>query len=393
MMDQQTLPLSGIKVIDFTQVMLGPCATQTLGDFGAEVIKVERKGSGDLSRWAVEKRGNSDNPVFCSLNRNKRSIALDMRGDAGKALARDLIRDADVVVSNFRPGVMERLGLGYEDLSKDNPGLIWAFGSGFGSSGPYQHKGGQDVLAQAMSGVMARKADPDHPLAIYPTTLCDYSAGMHLVQGVLLALLAREKTGKGQKVEVSLYDSILAMQMQEASMEMAEGIELNWAAMPLSGVFETTDGAVVMVGAFKENPLRDICTALEIEDLSGKYPTLEVQRVHRRLLQATFRERFASNTTTHWIERLEGQDLLCSPVKTLTEALEDPQTHHNGMILEYANGGEPMRQIGQPVHLSDAEVAIRVPPPLLGEQTDQILREIGLDDARISSLRQDGVVA
>ena len=229
-MDQQTLPLSGIKVIDFTQVMLGPCATQTLGDFGAEVIKVERKGAGDLSRWAVEKRGNSDNPVFCSLNRNKRSIALDMRGDAGKALARDLIRDADVVVSNFRPGVMERLGLGYEDLSKDNPGLIWAFGSGFGSSGPYQHKGGQDVLAQAMSGVMARKADPDHPLAIYPTTLCDYSAGMHLVQGVLLALLAREKTGRGQKVEVSLYDSILAMQMQEAAMEMAEGIELNWAS-------------------------------------------------------------------------------------------------------------------------------------------------------------------
>ena len=184
-----------------------------------------------------------------------------------------------MVVSNFRLGVMERMGFGYEDLRRINPGIIYAVGTGFGLEGPYVHKGGQDVLAQAMSGAMHRRADPETPLSVYPTALADYAAGMHLVQGILLALLQREKTGEGQQVAVSLYSSMLAMQMQEAAVWMMRGRELNWAAMPLSGVFETTDGAVVMVGAFKVNPLLDICRALDIEDLSAdaRYATLERQ--------------------------------------------------------------------------------------------------------------------
>ena len=210
-MDTQ-LPLDGIKVIDLTQVMLGPCATQMLADFGADVIKIEKPGSGDLSRWSVETDpAKGDNPVFCSLNRNKRSIAVDLRSAEGQAIVHDLVRGADVIVNNFRAGVMERLNLGYETLAALNPRLVYGFGSGFGASGPYAHKGGQDVLAQAMSGVMARKADPGHPLTVYATALCDYSAGMHLVQGILAALLGREKTGRGQMVEVSLYDSRLSL--------------------------------------------------------------------------------------------------------------------------------------------------------------------------------------
>ncbi|MCB1972920.1 MAG: CoA transferase, partial [Geminicoccaceae bacterium] len=167
-----------------------------------------------------------------------------------------------------------RLGFGYETLSEINPRIICASGTGFGETGPYAHKGGQDVLAQAMSGVMDKTADPSIPRSIYPTTLCDYSAGMHLVQGVLAALLAREKTGRGQKVSVSLYDSMIAMQMQEAAKWTKHREVLNWAAMPLTGVFDTTNGALVMVGAFKANPLRDISTALGIEDLSKDYPDL-----------------------------------------------------------------------------------------------------------------------
>ena len=389
------LPLDGIKVIDLTQVMLGPCATQMLADFGADVIKVEKLGTGDLSRWSVETDpAKGDNPVFCSLNRNKRSIALDLRTEAGRAIVHDLVRDADVIVNNFRPGVMERLSLGYEALHELNPRLIFAFGSGFGASGPYAHKGGQDVLAQAMSGVMARKSDPGHPLAVYATALCDYSAGMHLVQGILVALIGRGKTGVGQKVEVSLYDSMIAMQMQEAAMRLMEDRDLNWAAMPLSGVFETTDGAIVLVGAFKPNPLQDICTALGIADLSPKYPVLEVQRANRDTLQAIFRESFATNTTAHWIERLEAQDLLCAPVKSLTEALADPQTTHNGMIAEVPyNGAGSIKLVGSPVHLSAAPFAIRVPPPRLGEHGEAVLRELGYDQARIAALKTDGVVA
>ena len=167
-----------------------------------------------------------------------------------------------------------------------------------------------------MSGAMHRRADDALPLSIYPTALADYSAGMHLVQGILLALLQREKTGEGQQVAVSLYNSMLAMQMQEAAMRMMRGRELNWAAMPLSGVFETTDGAIVMVGAFKENPLRDICQALGIDDLSGdaRYATLEQQQAHRPELQAIFRDGFAGNGTAHWLARLDEVDILCAPV-------------------------------------------------------------------------------
>src|SRR2546430_9466581 len=187
------LPLSGIRIIDFTQVMLGPVCTQMLGDYGADVIKIERQGSGDLSRTTFEPVVGHDNPVFCSLNRNKRSAALDLKDPQHMAAVRGLIAGADVVVSNFRAGVMERMSLGYEECRRLNPRIIYAVGTGFGETGPYAHKGGQDVLAQAMSGVMARKADASLPLSIYPTTFADYSAGMHLVQGILLALIQRTR--------------------------------------------------------------------------------------------------------------------------------------------------------------------------------------------------------
>jgi len=390
-----SLPLDGIRVLDLTQVMLGPCATQLLGDFGADVIKIERPGQGDLSRWSVPDPAGLDNPVFVSLNRNKRSIALNLKLERAREIVRTLVKDADVIVNNFRPGVMERMGLGYETLRELNPRLIYAFGTGFGKTGPYAHKGGQDVLAQAMTGVMARKADPDQPLSVYATALADYAAAMHLVQGILLALLHREKTGQGQEVDVSLYDSMIAMQTQEASMWMMRQERLNWAAMPLTGVFETTDGAVVLVGAFKQNPLQDICAALEIEDLSKeeRFSTMEGMREHRAELQATFRERFREQSTAHWLERLEAQDLLCSPVRSLAEALEDPQTKENGMLVDAQNGGEPLRMVGVPVHLSRAPFELRHTPPHLGEHSEAILREIGFETDAIEALREEGVIS
>ncbi|MEM7433471.1 MAG: CoA transferase, partial [Pseudomonadota bacterium] len=199
MSNDNPLPLEGVRIIDFTQVMMGPSATQQLADFGADVIKVENPRGGDLSRTAF---GATDevglnNPVFCSLNRNKRSLSLDLRQDENKQVIYDLVRDAHVVVSNFRAGVMDRIGFGYEKLSEINPKIIYAAGSGYGPTGPYAHKGGQDVLAQAMSGVMMRKADESVPMSIYPTALCDYTAGMHLVQAILVALIGSHRTGRG----------------------------------------------------------------------------------------------------------------------------------------------------------------------------------------------------
>jgi len=381
MNDVEGLPLAGIRVIDFTQVMMGPVCTQMLADHGADVIKIERKGAGDLSRSTFEPVAGDDNPIFCSLNRNKRSAEIDLRDPAQIAQVKSLIEGADVVVNNFRAGVMERLGLGYEDCQRLNPRIIYAVGTGYGETGPYAHKGGQDVLAQAMSGVMARRADGGLPLSIYPTALADYTAGMHMVQGILMALLQRERSGRGQKIAVSLYNSMLAMQMQEAAMIMMADSEVNWAAMPLCGVFDTTTGALVLVGAFKANPLRDICTALGLPDLSldERFATLERQFENKPELQARFRERFASDTREHWLARLEAQDLLCAPVRDLREALVDAQTLHNGMVLEGRSAsGRALRFIGSPIAMSDATVALRRGPPRLGEHTEEVLAEAGL---------------
>ncbi len=374
------LPLDGVRVLDFTQVMMGPCCTQMLGDYGADVIKIERAGMGDLSRWSVgEDPDGGNNPVFASLNRNKRSLALDLKSEADRDVVRRLVETADVVVNNFRPGVMERMGFGYEELKRINPRIIWAMGSGYGRDGPYVRKGGQDVLAQAMTGAMHRRAGPEIPLSIYPTALADYAAGMHLVQGILLALLQRERIGEGQEISVSLYNSMLAMQMQEAAMHLMRGRDLNWAAMPLAGVFETTDGAIVMVGAFKENPLREICRALDLDDLSAdpRYANLEQQKAHRPELQAIFRETFAGGTTARWVERLEAVDILCAPVRSLEEALDDPQTAFNRMIVESEPSATgPVRLLGSPIEMSAAPFAIRHPPPRLGEHRDEVLAEL-----------------
>jgi crotonobetainyl-CoA:carnitine CoA-transferase CaiB-like acyl-CoA transferase len=375
------LPLDGIRVIDFTQVFMGPIATQTLADYGADVIKIERPGEGDLSRTSLpDDPAGLLGPVFCALNRNKRSVVLDLRKRDERAVILKLVETADVVVSNFRAGVMDRMGFGYDTLTKINPRIIYAIGTGYGLEGPYAHKGGQDVLAQAMSGVMARKSNVDEPLTVNATTFADYCCGMHMVQGILLALLQREKTGKGQRIAVSLFDSMLAAQSQEATTHMMRGKEVNWGAMPLSGVFPTRDGALVLVGAFKSDPVGDISKALDLPDLCAdpRFSTHALRVENKPALQALFRERFSSHTTAHWLARLEEQDLLCAPVRTLAAALDDEQTRINGMILEGEGAIERIRVIGSPVHMDNAPVAIRVAPAKLGWHTDEVRTELGL---------------
>jgi len=388
-------PLSGVRVIDFSQVMLGPSATQVLADYGADVIKIERPGAGDLSRGSIP--GDPDgpnNPVFRSLNRNKRSMALDLRGEDGKQVIYDLVRGADVVVNNFRAGVMERMGFGYAKLAEINPRIICAFGSGFGQAGPLAYKGGQDILAQALSGVMMRKCNDDEPLTIYATSLCDYSAGMHLVQAILLALLQREKTGRGQQVSVSLFESMLAMQMQEAAMWLQRGRDFSWGAYPLTGAFKTTDGAIVLVGAFKANPLQDICAALGLPDLSAdpRYATFEGQMEHKAALHALFRERFASNTTEHWLARLDEQDLLCAPVLKLAQALTHEQTRVNGSVVSH-QADDPLALVGSPLTMDPSAFRIRHAPPALGADGEAVLAEAGFSADRIRRLRDAGVLA
>jgi len=390
------LPLEGIRIVDFTQVFMGPSCTQLLGDYGADIIKVERPGAGDISRNSFPDQDGQDNPIFLSINRNKRSVSVDTRTDEGREVLHRLLADADVVVSNFRSGVMERMGFGYEDLKAKNPGIIWASGTGFGPVGPYSHKGGQDAIAQAYSGVMWRRESDDQKPAIYPTTLCDYITGMHLMQGILLALRTRQSSGVGQKVEVTMYDSMLHLQMQEACMQLNRGYEVNWGAMPLSGVFETTDGAVCMVGGFTPDPLARISDALGLdEDLTERpgFATLEQQFKNKPALQAIFREHFATNTTEYWTGKLEEQGLLNAPVHTLEQALADAQTEANGMIVEAEHPRVgTVKMLNAPIRLSATPPSIRRAAPRLGEHNVEVLLENGFDADTIARLQELGVL-
>lgn len=390
------MPLADVTIVDFTQVYMGPSCTQLLGDYGADIIKIERPGLGDISRNSFPDKDGQDNPIFLSINRNKRSLSIDTRKEEGREVLYQLLADADVVVSNFRAGVMERMGFGYEDLKKINPRLIWASGTGFGTEGPYSHKGGQDVIAQAYSGVMWRRESADSPLSVYPTTLCDYTTGMHLMQGILLALRTRDESGVGQKVEVTMYDSMLHMQMQEACMQLNRGYEVNWGAMPLSGVYATTDGAITMVGGFTEDPLRHISLALELdEDLSlrPEFATLEQQFEHKPILRGIFRDKIATNTTAYWGERLENEGLLNAPVHSLEQALADEQTTANKMIVEAEHPSlGTVRMLNAPIRLSATPPTIRRSAPRLGEHNVEVLQENGYDDAAIARLQDLGVL-
>jgi crotonobetainyl-CoA:carnitine CoA-transferase CaiB-like acyl-CoA transferase len=396
-MAKNGLPLAGIRVLDLTQVQLGPCATQVLGDFGAEIVKVERTGAGDLSRstdpFIAEPGGQS--AYFMALNRNKRSLAVDLGKSEGREIVLELARKADVLVHNFRPGVIDRLGLDYATLQEINPRLVYASGSGFGPDGPLVHKAGQDLLAQSMSGLANRNAGEDGAPRLFPTALGDFTAGMILAQGVLLALYRRERTGQGACMHVCLLDTLLAMQQQEVTQWMLRRRPVNWITQNLIDIFRTSDGAVTLVGVFRPNPLQLVCEALAIEDLSRRpeYATLALQMEHRPKLWGELGAGFARYTTAECIERLDRADILCAPVLTLDEALKQPQVEANDLLVSFDHPvhGE-VRTTGNPLHLSGVEQIALRPAPTLGQHSEEVLRELGIAPERIAQLRDASVI-
>jgi formyl-CoA transferase len=407
--------LAGIRVLDFTQVILGPAATQVLADFGADVIKVERPGSGDLARafapfLAFAGRASGTGGAggageagrvsvrYLSVNRNKRDLAVDLKSPAGREVILRLIPTVDVVVHNFRPGVMESLGLGYDALRERNPRLIFAEGSGWGSRGPMADakKPGQELLAQSLSGLAAKNAGADGLPRALPTNVSDFTASQLLTQGILLALLARERTGEGQKVEVCLLDGLLTMQQWDESSRLNLG-EMDTGVPdhhhPLQSVYRTADGFVVLVGWFRPDPLANVCRALGLPDYSQdpRFDTLEkmAQPDNAAQLREILAARIVAKPTAEWLSILEAHDVLCGEVLPPGAAYRHPQAEANEMVATLAHPDlGPVRVVATPVKLSATPASYRLAPPAIGAHTRQILAEVGY-----STREQDALIA
>lgn len=387
-------PLAGVVVADFTQLVQGPFASQMLADMGAEVLKIEPPNGDWLRRFAL---GNNypggESVSFLAFNRNKRSVVLNLKRADHRDAARRIAAAADVVLENFRPGVMERLGLGYETLRELNPGLVYCASSGYGPDGPYAARPGQDLLVQAMTGLPhlnGRDADPPIPVGI---GIADVAAGLHMVYGTLAALLERDRTGRGQRVDVNLLNSLLALQSQELTAHLNSDVRPRrnaaMAGTPYTGapygIYATRDGHV----AIAMNAVNKLMAAVGVtgfEDVSEQNITDgDLDARIRRVLE----ERLAERATAEWLEVLLADDIWCAPLNDYDAVAADPQVRHNGMILELDHpAAGRIRVVGPAVRFSGRSPARRhSAPPRLGENGREILvRVAGYSDAEAAEL-------
>jgi len=392
-----SLPLNGIRICDLSQIMFGPCGTQVLGDFGADVIKIEKPGSGDISRSIDRFAAPGDESAnFMGMNRNKRSLAVDVKTSEGVEIVKKIARECDVFVHNFRPGVIDRLGLGYEDIRAENEKVIYVEGSGFGTTGPLKNKGGMDFVAQALAGIADGNRGTDGRPQLFPISPADFSAGMILAQGVLLALYHRERTGRGQKIEINLLDVYLTMQMQEVTQNRRTGNNFNPLVQDPMDIFATADGFIAVLAVLRPNPVSDICSALDIPDVTktAELGTRDQQMANRALYRAKLGEGFAKFTTAECERRLEEAGILSSSVLSLSETLQHPQTKNNGILIEldHPKHGR-IETVGNAIKSSEAPNIALVPPPLLGQHSAQILSEYGYSPEAIAELAKKNVIA
>jgi crotonobetainyl-CoA:carnitine CoA-transferase CaiB-like acyl-CoA transferase len=393
-----TMALEGVRVLDFTQMMMGPWATQFLGDMGADVIKIERPGVGEWERGlrAMGDLLDGQSPFFLAMNRNKRSVSLNLKHPRARDVVVRLARDADLVVENFRPGVMSRLGLGYEDLAAVNASIVYVSGSGFGQTGPYVDRPGQDLLIQAMSGLAAyggRAGDPPTPSG---SSIVDASTALLLAFSAVVGLVHRLRTGEGQHIDVSLFDTAVALQCQElaAFLNMERRFERSgagiggaWLSAPF-GIYRTADGHM----ALAMGSLAVLGELLEEPELAA-YDDPRRAFDDRDEVYAIVQRRLTSKPTREWLELLATKDVWCAPVQAFEELVDDPQVVHNELLttVEHPNG-RPLRVVGVPVRFSATPGRVRSGPPSVGQHTDDVLAAAGYSDEEIRAFHDDGVV-
>jgi len=385
--------LQGLKVLDFSQLLQGPYASQMLGDLGADVIKIERNGKGDIYRGMTffnQWIAGDESPCFMAWNRNKRSIAIDMKSDAGKDIIYKLALDADIVIENFRPGVMARLGYGYEDFRKINPRIIYCSASGWGSDGPYLTRPGQDLLVQSVSGaIMTSGKRSDGPVSL-GTALCDQVNALNSVYAILAAVYYREKTGKGQEIKTNLLSSAIAFQMQDfftihnlnMHFERPEsGIAHPGNPAPF-GTYKTLDGAI----SIAMNPWETLVQALGDESLM-EYNDPQILFDQRDEIFYRIEKITMTKTTAAWLDIMLPQDLWVAQVNNQADVAADPQVRHNNSFIEidHPKAGK-LTVTNIPFTMSETPGEIRRPSPLIGEHGPEILADLGFSDEEIREL-------
>tara|TARA_B100000686_G_C16803270_1_gene987792 strand:- start:730 stop:1935 length:1206 start_codon:yes stop_codon:yes gene_type:complete len=395
-------PLQGITVLDFTWVLSGPYATMIFADLGADVIKVERPGYGDRTRGTGPFVGDRSS-YFMSINRGKRSLALDIGSTEGRDLLLSMITGVDVVVENFRPGTMDRLGLGYDIMSQHNPRLIYASISGFGKTGPYSSYPALDVVIQAMSGVMSINGEPGRPPARVGVSLGDLSASLFSVVGILSALYDRTSSGKGQLLDLSMLDCQVALAENAFSRYMATGeipepLGSRHPAFTPFQAFATSDGHIVVAVIGGTNDQWDLfCYAIDRIELlnDSRFSDGWLRTQHHAELEPIISSVIQSQSTEYWISRFRDLEIPCSSVDNIAQARDNPQLEARGMFktISHKEFG-PATMVESPIRLSRTPAGIAGPEPGLGEHTQAILEEVlGIRDQDFADLVAKGIVS
>jgi crotonobetainyl-CoA:carnitine CoA-transferase CaiB-like acyl-CoA transferase len=393
-------PLAGLRVLDLSRVLAGPFCSMLLGDLGADVLKVEQPGVGDETRTWGPPFARGESAYFLAINRNKRSLTLNLKDARGLALLKRLAQGSDVLIQNFRPGTAARLGLGYAEAARLNGRLIYASLTAYGSTGPGAAKPGYDFIAQGVGGLMSITGWPDGPPTKVGVAVVDVAAGLLLTGCVPAALHRRERTGRGEEVETSLLQAAVALLINAASNYLVSGeTPGRWGNAHPNIVpyqtFATADGHL-NVAVANDNLWRSFCQVLGepawAED--PDYATNADRVRNRERLVALLAGRFAAQPTAVWLGRLEAAGLPCGPVNTVAEVLADPAVQHLKMVqeVEHPTLG-PIRLLGIPFTVAGSPPEIRRPPPRLGEHTEEVLGEVlGLPPAEVEALRREGVV-
>ncbi len=393
-------PLAGLRILDLTRVLAGPYCTMMLADMGADVVKVERPGAGDDTRGYGPPFLGGESTYFMSINRNKRGMTLDLKHERGLTVLRQMLETADVVVENFRPGLMDRLGYGYEAVREINPKLIYCSISGYGGTGPDAALPGYDLIIQGEGGIASLTGDEDGQPFKVGTSQADIVAGMMACQGILLALIARERTGLGQKVDIGMLDCQVALLTYQAGIYFATGgsptrMGNRHPSIVPYETFECRDG-YLNVACGNEAIWRRFCDAADLERLAEdpRFRTNADRVKYADDLRAVLGARMLEQTTAEWIEALQAAGVPAGRIDSVREVCERPQVLARDMVveLEHPRAG-PIRVTGVPVKLSETPGAVDTPPPVLGQHTDEILVDwLGKSGAEIAELRRQDVV-